>query len=302
MDRSPSDPAETHLRESEFRAFFELAGVGNAIVDIQTRRFVRVNRRFEGITGYTAAELYERTFADITHPADRGDEEVRFGELLSGQSRERSFEKRYVRKDGTDVWVHLTTTVISGPDGCARFQLGVVNDITAQRNAQAELDRMYRNLETLVEQRTAALAEKSAQLESFVYTVAHDLRAPLRAINGYAEFVTEDRAVRLTPESTGHLDRIKKAARRMDNLIRDLISYSRVSQVDLFMEDVPLADAVGRAIAGLREEIERRGAAVTVESPLPLVWAERGALEQVISHLLGNALKFVAPGDRKSVV
>lgn len=287
--------------DAELRAFFELAGVGNAVVDVHTRRFVKVNRRFEEITGYTAEELYERTFGDITHPDDRGRDEVRFHELITGQHAEIHFEKRYLRKDGTVIWIHLNTTLLRGTDGCARMQLGVISDITAQKLAQAEVEKLQNNLHRLVDERTAALADKSSQLEAFVYTVAHDLRAPLRAINGFAEFVTEDAGTTLSVGSAGYLDRIKAATRRMDNLIRDLLSYTRVTQMDLRIEKVPLQECVDSALAGLRDDIEWRDAEIAIESPLPVALGDRGSLEQVIAHLIANAVKFVAPGKRPQV-
>jgi signal transduction histidine kinase len=210
-------------------------------------------------------------------------------------------EKRYVRKDGAAAWVHLTTTLLRGADGCARLQLGVINDIAAQKSAQAEVQKLQNNLQHMVEERTAELAEKSAQLEGFVYTIAHDLRAPLRAINGYAEFLAEDTTTTLSSGGVAYLDRIKKAARRMDQLIRDLLSYTRVTQIELRIENVMLRECIDWVLANMREEIEARNATVTVESPMPHVVGERGLLDQVIGHLLNNALKFVPPGERPEV-
>src|SRR5688572_12225624 len=287
--------------QEEFRAFFEMAGVGNAVVDVATRRFVRVNRRFEEITGYSAHELGNLTFSDITHPDDQTVDDARFRELVAGQLSSCRQEKRYVRKDGGVVWVHLTTTVIRGADGRARLQVGVVNDITAQRQAQEELAALHERLHRLVEERTAALAAKSAQLENFVYTVGHDLRAPLRAINGYAEFITEDEGVRLTADSSGYLDQIKKATRRLDGLIRDLLAFTRAADVDLRIEMVPMERVVDYVLESLKDEIAARQAEVTVETPLPAVRGELNSLEQVVTHLMTNALKFVPPNVRPQV-
>ena len=282
--------------EEEFRTFFEMAGVGNAVVDVVTQRFVRVNRRFEEITGYSASELRGLTFRDITHSDDRVCDDARFCALVSGRLPSYQLEKRYVRKDGGIVWVHLTTTVIRDANGSARLRVGIVNEISAEHEARTQLAELHDRLHALVKERTAALAAKTAQLENFVYTVGHDLRAPLRAINGYAEFISEDEGVQLTPEGAGYLDRIKKAARRLDALIRDLLSYTRATDIDLRIERVALAPLVQHALASLREEIETRRAVVSVETPLPAVRGEQISLEQVITHLMANALKFVAPG------
>jgi len=197
--------------------------------------------------------------------------------------------------------VHLTTTIIRDADGRARLQVGVVNDITAQHQAQEELGALHERLHRLVDERTAALAEKTAQLENFVYTVGHDLRAPLRAINGYAEFITEDEGVSLTPDSGGYLDQIKKAARRLDSLIRDLLAYTRAVDVDLRIEMVALGPVVDYVRGTLKDEIAARQAEVIVETLLLAVRGEQISLEQVVSHLMGNALKFVAPNVRPKI-
>jgi PAS domain S-box-containing protein len=286
--------------QEEFRAFFEMAGVGNAVVDVATRRFVRVNRRFEEITGYSTLESSNLTFSDITHPDDRTVDDARFRELIAGQISSCQQEKRYVRKDRGVVWVHLTTTMSRDADGRARLQV-VVNDITAQHQAQEEIAALHERLHRLVDERTAALAEKTAQLENFVYTVGHDLRAPLRAINGYAEFITEDEGVSLTPDSGGYLDQIKKAARRLDSLIRDLLVYTRTADVDLRIEIVELGPLVDHVSGILKEETAARCAEVTVETPLPAVRGEQNSLEQVVTHLMANALKFVAPNVRPQI-
>jgi PAS domain S-box-containing protein len=164
--------------DEEFRTFFEMAGVGNAVVDVATQRFVRVNRRFEDITGYLANELCELTFTDITHPDDRNADDARFRDLVSGQLPFCQMEKRYVRKDGRIVWVHLTTTIVRDANGSARLQVGVVDDISAEHETRTQLAALHARLHALVNERTAALTDKTAQLENFVYTVGHDFRAP----------------------------------------------------------------------------------------------------------------------------
>src|SRR4051812_33741829 len=115
--------------EAEFRAMFDLAGVGTVLVDAATGRFLRVNRKQCEITGYAADELLRMTFAELTHPDDRERDLHLFGRLLRGEIAEESIEKRYVRKDGTAVWVHVTATAIRDDAGRPVRTVAVVEDV-----------------------------------------------------------------------------------------------------------------------------------------------------------------------------
>ena len=103
--------------------------------DPVTRRFLRVNRKMCEITGYTADELYGMTFSDITHPDDRDKDFEGFMRLVNGETKEYAVEKRYVRKDGTIIWIHLTVTVIRDAGGKPFRSLGVIQDISARRRS-----------------------------------------------------------------------------------------------------------------------------------------------------------------------
>jgi signal transduction histidine kinase len=155
--------------------------------------------------------------------------------------------------------------------------------------------RYAAELEQRVAERTAELGEVNAELESFAYSVSHDLRAPLRAMQGFAQALLEDYADRLDPIGQEYAHRIVAAAGHMDTLIRDLLSYSRLSRAALHLQPVSLASVVADVLTQLEGELRKREAQVTVEEPLPQVVGHYATLIQVVGNLLTNAVKFVRP-------
>jgi len=131
--------------------------------------------------------------------------------------------------------------------------------------------------------------------------VAHDLRAPLRNIHGYATAILEDESPRLSEEGALYAKRMAQSAERMDDLIQDLLEYSRLSRAALAMEPVDLDSVVREALEDLSEDIRERNALVEVQAGLPRVLGHRATVGQVVTNLLSNALKFVAPGDEAHV-
>jgi PAS domain S-box-containing protein len=141
VDISQQKVAEARLRESEFyhRSLFEAAGVGNAEVDPETGRFLRVNKKYCELVGYTERELLdERTYLEITHPEDRDRNQQLIEPFIRGERESFEIEKRYLRKDGSIVWVHLTCTLLKQHDGSGTRLLGVAQDITERRMAEEE--------------------------------------------------------------------------------------------------------------------------------------------------------------------
>ncbi|MGO9601224.1 MAG: PAS domain S-box protein [Isosphaeraceae bacterium] len=136
-----SSKADKALRESEanFRATFELAGVGKSQADPATGRLLRVNRKMCEITGYSASELLERTFLDITHPDDRAQGWVNFRRMASGEAPDFDAEKRYVRKDGTIVWVHVNSILIRDDNGNPLRAVAIIENITKRKRAEEQL-------------------------------------------------------------------------------------------------------------------------------------------------------------------
>lgn len=162
------------------------------------------------------------------------------------------------------------------------------------RSVAIALDRTQReeSLETRVAERTAKLNEIIEQLEAFSYTVAHDLRAPIRSLMTFSDILIADHGPQLPLVARDMLERIRRAGRRLDALTSDLLSYSRVGGKHVTLETVDVEEVV-RDIASVSPALQ--GAALAVASPLGAVTAQRTLLQQCLSNLLDNALKFAVP-------
>ncbi len=139
-------------------------------------------------------------------------------------------------------------------------------------------------------------------MEAFTYSVAHDLRAPLRAMGGFAQALLDDYIDRpIDAEGQGFAKRIMDSAQKMDTLIQDLLAYSRLTRDSVVCERLELNPLVDAVLLELSREIAERGAEVRVDRPLPAVRGHRNSAFQALLNMIGNAMKFVAPGVRPAV-
>jgi len=175
------------------------------------------------------------------------------------------------------------------------------HEVTELKQAQRNLAEANLLLERRIQERTERLAEANMELRAFAHTVAHDLRAPLRNVEGYADALREDESPRLSEQGRHFLDRLCDAARRMDRLITELLAYSQLSRAELKLRTVDLERVAWLALSDIETQVSRSGAQVEIASPLPAVLGNEAVLVQVFENLIGNAIKFVAPGVAPSV-
>ena len=159
-----------------------------------------------------------------------------------------------------------------------------------------EVAQSRHRLEAQVEERTAALQETMQELEAFSYTVSHDLRAPLRAMQGFAQALLEDYAPSLDSTARDYATRVVDASRRMDDLIQDLLAYSRLTREQLSIGPVDLDRLLPEVVSAFEEDVLARGGRIAVATPLGSVIGNARILQQIVTNLLGNAVKFVPPG------
>ena len=247
------------------------------------------NKGAERIFGYAAEEMIGKSVSALI-PTDRLNEEPEIFEHLKRGEHIEQYETVRRRKDGEDIDVSLTISPIRDIEGRIIGASKIAQDITERKRAEEEVRRVNRDL-----------AAVNAELESFSYSVSHDLRAPLRAMQGFAQALLEDYADRLDSVAQDYAQRIVGATRRMDTLTQDLLAYSRLSNADLHLRPVCLASIVAGAQAQLKDSLQERKAQLTVEEPLPQVVGHSATLVQVAVNLLANAAKFVAPGVQPQV-
>jgi PAS domain S-box-containing protein len=150
-------------------------------------------------------------------------------------------------------------------------------------------------LEALVTERTSELTAMNQQLEAFVYTIAHDLRAPLRAMQGFSDMLLEEAGATLNKTAKNYADHINKSAQFMDALLNDLLAFSRISQQRVELTSVSLKAVVESVLSRLQKDIQEKNALVENAGPWPTVLAHEPTLAQLLFNLVSNALKFVAP-------
>jgi PAS domain S-box-containing protein len=240
--------------------------------------FTQLNPSWERVLGYKEEELKTPPWIEFVHPDDQALTIAHLEELRAGAA-SAYFENRFCSKRGEYHWLGWTIAPFVAEKTFYLF----ARDITERKR---------------VEQ---ALQETNTELESFSYTVSHDLRAPLRAMQGFADALLQDYAPKLDATAQDFAQRIVTSARRMDALIQDLLLYSRLNRNELKLDPIDLQAVINEALAQLENEIQRKHAHVTIEKPLPPACGHYATLVQVVANLINNAVKFVGEGVQPEI-
>jgi PAS domain S-box-containing protein len=247
--------------------------------------FRRVNPSFTRVLGYAAAELTGRPFVDFVHPDDVEDTKRESGSIAKGQHDATvSFQNRYRCADGSYRWLEWK----SSGSMADRLIYAVARDVTEQKAIEERM-RQY----------AAELERSNGELQQFAYVASHDLQEPLRAVAGCVQMLAERNAGTLDAQSVELMGHAVDGAKRMQTLINDLLSYSRVGSKGISRVSTDPRASVDRAVRQLQVAIAESGATVDV-GPMPSVWADPVQLTQLFQNLIGNGIKF--RGDDKPIV
>jgi PAS domain S-box-containing protein len=192
-------------------------------------------------------------------------------------------------------WLRRTVRMATGrPEDQAPRYIGTLLDITDAVEAEAQLRTVNLELEKRVATRTQELQVANRELEAFSYSVSHDLKAPLRGIDGYSQLLDEEYGPRLDDDGRLFVQRIRQGVRQMGELINDLLEYSRMERRDVAQAPVALAPLVDSILQHYRADIERLGVEVMLDVPPLTLALDREGMSVVLRNLIGNALKFSA--------
>jgi PAS domain S-box-containing protein len=267
------------------------------------------NRGATDLLGYSAEEAIGRHFEFIFTPED-GAIRAPEKEMEEARSMNCGYDDRWhVRKDKTRVYVNGGLGLVENEKSEAIGYVKILRDQTEKaarieriedlnkklHEAHEALHRHAEKLEERVSVRTLELNERNAELEAFCYSVAHDIRAPLRSIQSMSEVIAEDYGATMDPTCRDYLERILRAGARLDRLTLDLLKYSRLSRENIELRRVSLEEEVKEVMSLLHESIRAKGAEIQVEGPLPDVHAQSDYLLQILINLLTNGMKFMRP-------
>ncbi len=246
------------------------------------------NASAERLFGYTAQELIGQKMW-LFIPPEREDEAHRHDELLHRGEPVVGIETVRIAKDGKRVEVSLNLSPIRNEHGELTGVSLIMRDISERKRVEGELELYRQQLEQLVARRTADLERANRELESFSYSVSHDLRAPLRAINGFAHMLLETEGESVSAKGREHLDRVMRNAGKMGHLIDDILMFSRVSRAELRMGEVDMHALARASLADLKDEYPTTQVRI---GALPPAAGDQHLLKQVFSNLINNAFTY----------
>jgi PAS domain S-box-containing protein len=282
--------AERALQESEerYRKLVEHLpdGIG---VHIDGKVILANPAGVQLLGGEQQEDLLGKPIMDFFHPDSRDVMEKRIKKALANGSVAPLVEQKLIRLDGQTVDVEIATIPLRFQETLALMTVG--RDITERKRAEAVIQKLNAELEQRVLQRTAQLQTANEELEAFCYSVSHDLRAPLRSIDGFSQVLLEDFSDVLDSDGQSYLHRVRHASQRMAHLIDDLLKLSRVTRRAMSREKVDLSE-LAWSIAGELQTVEPNRSVQFTIMPDLVVHGDARLLRVALENLMGNAWKF----------
>ncbi len=284
---------QTEEKARHFRAAMDATEDAIFLVDRASMAFIDVNNAACEILGVTREALLAMGPEGVLS-VTRAELEQDYDAVIAGGAESKAVDLLWKRRDGATAWLELRRRALASAEGWTIVSVG--RDITERKHHEDELRRLNDELERRVEQRTQALHATNSELESFSYSVSHDLRAPLRAINGFSRIIEEDHAGQMDDAGRALLQRVSAAAKRMGQLIEDLLKLSRISRQEIRTAAVNLSALVHEVAEELQAGEPGRRVEWRIAARVE-VGGDPGLLRVALQNLVGNAWKYSAKRD-----
>jgi len=287
------------LAEANYREIFDKASDGIYVLEIETGKVIEVNQKACKITGYSREELFNSDqLGFITDNPDYGLQHALNYLQKAAAGEPQLFEWIVKNKDGSINWleVNLKKATIAGKERLLAF----FREINDRRKAQLEIQKLNEELEQKVMDRTEQLNSVNKELEAFSYSVSHDLRAPLRAINGFAKILGENYNTAFDDEGQRLFNRIKVNAKKMGSLIDDLLEFSRLGRKEIHKSTIRMTELVEAALLEINTTVDHK-AAIEIHQ-LHSAHADSSMINQVMINLISNAIKYSSKTEKPSVI
>ena len=269
--------------EKRYRGLFDLSHDGVVFVGLNGP-VEEANPAYLDMLGYELDELVGVTYQQLTPPRWAAMEADIVAEQLLSRGYTDEYEKEYIRKGGSVFPVAVRAILVRDETGAPVRIMGIVRDITEQKQAKEALERHARDL-----------ARSNEELEQFAYVASHDLQEPLRKIRAFGALLADEKRESLDDEGQQYIDFMTDAAARMQTLVSDLLALSRVTTAAHPFEDLSLAEVFDTVLSDLSVALEEADGQVEVAAT-PTIEADRTQMEQLFRNLIGNGLKFRRPG------
>ncbi len=283
--------AEEALKESEeqFRITFNQAAVGVSIVSLNNQ-WLQVNKKLCSILGYSEAELLQMKFKDVSSPDDLESDSESVRRLLTGEINSLMLEKRYIHKNGSEIWVHLAISLVHDAFKTPKYFITITEDITERRKNEQEL--------IIAKER----AEQSDKLkDAFIANISHEIRTPLNVILGFTGIVEETFSDQITPREQIYFNSIENGAQRLMRTVDLILNVSRVQIGDykLNISRFNLSNAIEKLVDQMRYEAEKKLVTLEYDNEygFALVIADEYCITEAVSNLINNAIKFTQRGS-----
>jgi PAS domain S-box-containing protein len=286
---------QTEEPEISYKRLFESSQDGIFVLDFNTRRIVDVNPGICLLTGLSRSRLIAANPESIAPLRALFRSDGSFFEEIKADPIFRRENLSMENRDGLHIQVEAVCNMFHF-EGREFIQCNL-RDVTQHRLAEDQVRRLNETLEQRVAARTCELEGANRELEAFTYSVSHDLRAPLRHIMGFVEILEKEAADKLTDTQRRHLFTISGAARRMAELIDDLLAFSRIGRSEVQKVGVDMLTLVMEALDDLRHETKDRIISWKIQD-LPMVTVDRSLMRQALVNLLSNAIKFTSKHSR----